>query len=217
MHDVPVEPDWFNGTLRPRHNLVSQVKPNVWTSDLTLQAMPESSSGKFPRETVIGHRRIRYQNQQRRNRRPAWRHQMDRHDHLQLSDSPSDYSANYYGNGEPTTSGFPLAPVQMQPAINYAGRPDLRLHQRHHPVRRRRWRRHHGGAIACRQSDLLRLLSVQRARPAATSGSAPPTTIPGALGNYYFTTALHELGHAFGLKHSQETGGVANVAVPIRA
>ncbi|WP_370171210.1 M10 family metallopeptidase [Bradyrhizobium ottawaense] len=34
------------------------------------------------------------------------------------------------------------------------------------------------------------------------------------LGNYYFTTALHELGHAFGLKHSQEAGGPANVAVP---
>lgn len=35
-----------------------------------------------------------------------------------------------------------------------------------------------------------------------------------ALGNYYFTTVIHELGHAFGLKHSQEAGGVANVAVP---
>ena len=37
--------------------------------------------------------------------------------------------------------------------------------------------------------------------------AAPP-------GNYYFVTAMHELGHAFGLKHAQETGGVSNVAVP---
>lgn len=35
-------------------------------------------------------------------------------------DSPTDYSASYYGNGEPTTSGFAQAPYAMQLAINYA-------------------------------------------------------------------------------------------------
>ena len=35
-----------------------------------------------------------------------------------------------------------------------------------------------------------------------------------ALGNYYFMDALHELGHSFGLKHSNTPDGVANVAVP---
>src|SRR4029079_9811357 len=34
------------------------------------------------------------------------------------------------------------------------------------------------------------------------------------VGDYYFITHIHEIGHAFGLKHAQETGGVANVAVP---
>ena len=34
------------------------------------------------------------------------------------------------------------------------------------------------------------------------------------LGNYYFMDALHELGHSFGLKHSDTVDGVANVAVP---
>jgi serralysin len=34
------------------------------------------------------------------------------------------------------------------------------------------------------------------------------------LGNYSYHTHIHELGHAMGLKHSHETGGVSNVAVP---
>jgi serralysin len=34
------------------------------------------------------------------------------------------------------------------------------------------------------------------------------------LGDYYHLTHIHELGHALGLKHSQEIGGVANKAVP---
>jgi len=34
------------------------------------------------------------------------------------------------------------------------------------------------------------------------------------LGSYAYHTVIHELGHALGLKHSHETGGVAGVAVP---
>jgi serralysin len=34
------------------------------------------------------------------------------------------------------------------------------------------------------------------------------------MGNYAYLTHIHELGHAMGLKHSHELGGVANVAVP---
>jgi Ca2+-binding RTX toxin-like protein len=34
------------------------------------------------------------------------------------------------------------------------------------------------------------------------------------LGSYQYLTHIHEIGHNLGLKHSQDTGGVANVAVP---
>ncbi|WP_314955526.1 M10 family metallopeptidase C-terminal domain-containing protein [Bradyrhizobium cosmicum] len=130
-------------------------------------------------------------------------------------DSPSDYVNPYSGgSSEPTTSGFASAPTQMQTAITYAvalinGYTNANI-------------QYNGTGSA----DVM----------IAQSPSASPTSYayyPGnyaaggdvwfgtkynyslaQLGNYYFTTALHELGHAFGLKHSQETGGVANVAVP---
>ncbi|MCK1743550.1 M10 family metallopeptidase C-terminal domain-containing protein [Bradyrhizobium sp. 139] len=130
-------------------------------------------------------------------------------------DSPSDYANPYSGgDGEPTTSGFASAPSQMQAAINYAI-----------------------GLILGYTNANIQYAGTNGADiMVAQSPSANPTSYayyPGnyaaggdvwfgtqynyslaKLGNYYFTTALHELGHAFGLKHSQETGGPANVAVP---
>ncbi|MBR1174246.1 M10 family metallopeptidase C-terminal domain-containing protein [Bradyrhizobium sp. KB893862 SZCCT0404] len=130
-------------------------------------------------------------------------------------DSPSDYSNPYSGgSSEPTASGFASAPTQMQAAINYAI--GLILGYTNATIQ------YNGTGSA----DIM----------IAQSPSANPTSYayyPGnyasggdvwfgtqynyslaKLGNYYFTTALHELGHALGLKHSQEAGGPANVAVP---
>ena len=122
--------------------------------------------------------------------------------------------ASGYGDGEPTAPGFSPAPVSMQQAATYAA-----------------------GLISSYTNATIVLNGTGSADIAiAQSPSANPTSYayyPGnypaggdvwfgthynysgaALGNYYFATAIHELGHSFGLKHSQETGGVANVAVP---
>ena len=129
-------------------------------------------------------------------------------------DSPGDYSANYQGHGEPTTSGFSAAPFQMQQAIVYA----IGLISSYT-----------NATIQFAGADGADIMVAQSPAANPTSYAYYPGNVPAggdvwfgtaydyskaALGNYYFTTALHELGHAFGLKHSQETGGVANVAVP---
>jgi len=129
-------------------------------------------------------------------------------------DSPSDYSAPYYGNGEPTTSGFSSAPSAMQQAIVYA----IGL-----------IKGYTNATIQFAGTNGADIMVAQSPAANPTSYAYYPANVPAggdvwfgtqynyslaALGNYYFTTALHELGHAFGLKHSQETGGVANVAVP---
>ncbi|WP_210316720.1 FG-GAP-like repeat-containing protein, partial [Bradyrhizobium sp. CIR3A] len=130
-------------------------------------------------------------------------------------DSPSDYVNPYSGGGgEPTTSGFASVPTQIQAAINYAI--GLILSYTNANIQ---YAGTNGADIMVAQSPA--------ANPTAYA-YYPGNYAPGGdvwfgtqynfslakLGNYYFTTALHELGHAFGLKHSQEAGGPGNVAVP---
>jgi serralysin len=129
-------------------------------------------------------------------------------------DSPNDYPTNYYGDGEPTKAGFSSAPLAIQQAITYAF--TLISSYTNATIQ---FAGTNGADIAIAQS------------PAAnpTAYAYYPSSVPAGgdiwfgteynysqalLGNYFFITALHELGHALGLKHSHEKGGVADVAVP---
>lgn len=129
--------------------------------------------------------------------------------------SSSTYGTSYSGgSGEPTTSGFSAAPTQMQAAINYA----IALINGYT-----------NAGITYNGTGSADIMVAQSPAANPTSYAYYPGNYAAGgdvwfgtqydytqaqLGNYYFTTALHELGHALGLKHSQETGGVANVAVP---
>ncbi|MCK1408089.1 CARDB domain-containing protein [Bradyrhizobium sp. 76] len=130
-------------------------------------------------------------------------------------DAASDYASPYSGgSSEPTTSGFASAPSQMQAAINYAI--GLILGYTNANIQ---YAGTNGADIMVAQSPAASPTSYAYYPGNYASGGdiwfgTAYNYSLAALGNYYFTTALHELGHALGLKHSQETGGLANVAVP---
>ncbi|MBB4376196.1 FG-GAP-like repeat-containing protein [Bradyrhizobium sp. SBR1B] len=130
-------------------------------------------------------------------------------------DASSDYPNPYYGgSSEPTTSGFASAPTQVQAAINYAI--GLILSYTNADIR---YAGTNGADIMIAQSPAANPTAYAYYPGNYASGGdvwfgTQYNFSLAKLGNYYFTTALHELGHAFGLKHSQEAGGPGNVAVP---
>ncbi len=128
-------------------------------------------------------------------------------------DGSADYSTPYHGNGEPTT-GFAQAPSQVQAAINYAV--ELTLSYTNANIQ---YAGTNGADIMVAQSPTANPTSYAYSPSNVSSGGdiwfgTAFNYSLASLGNYYFMAALHEVGHAVGLKHSHETGGVANVSLP---
>ena len=128
--------------------------------------------------------------------------------------SPSYYAAGY-GYGEADDPGFSPVSAALQSAVQYA----IGLISSYT-----------NASIVFAGSGSSDIMVAQSpvANPTSWAYLPDPTYTEGGdawfgtdydfsqatLGNYYFMDALHELGHSFGLKHSDTVDGVANVAVP---
>lgn len=129
-------------------------------------------------------------------------------------DSASDYAANY-GYGEPTAAGFGQVSAVQQQAVHATmalvrGYTNLNIQY-----------------AGTNDAD-IRIAQSSAANPTAYAYYPNSTYKEGGdiwfgttynytnpkLGDYYWLTHIHELGHSFGLKHGHQTGGVSNVAVP---
>ncbi|MGH8526761.1 MAG: M10 family metallopeptidase, partial [Gammaproteobacteria bacterium] len=132
-----------------------------------------------------------------------------------FTDSPSDYASGY-GYGEPG-SGFAKVSVAEQQAVNAAmaqieAFTNLNI------------QRNDEAGISDGAAD-IRIAKSAEANPTAYA-YYPSNSIDGEggdiwigtsyssysnpiLGSYSYATHIHEMGHAFGLKHSHENGGVA--------
>ena len=127
-------------------------------------------------------------------------------------DSASDYSASY-GYGEPLVTGFAQISAAQQQTVHtimgqVAGYTNLTIQ------------------FAGTNDADIKLAQSSEANP--TAYAYYPSVNEGGdvwfatnydcrspkLGGYEYLTHIHELGHALGLKHSHQTGGVAGVAVP---
>ncbi|MBR0832024.1 M10 family metallopeptidase [Bradyrhizobium manausense] len=129
-------------------------------------------------------------------------------------DSPSDFPADY-GYGETTDPYFSAIPAALQTAVSYAVA--LVMSYTNLVVQ---FAGTDGADIMVAQTSVVNPTSwaylpdpVYAEGGDAWFGTAYDFS-QAAPGNYYFADAFHELGHSFGLKHSQDAGGVADVTVP---